>query len=388
MTKQDKHLPTSVSAAGVAAKPDALRAELAAASSPREARAVQVKAEAMRDMLCRAMELAGEDAPALAHLRRESEELALNAMLKLGAMAPEGAQGARKDQGSTSPTVGEVAERAGIPRQTLCDYRKLHEAHEANPSAFAELVTAALDAGKSVPIGKLRQLLSAASERQRGTGATGGGLAGRLVKAWEKASGEQKEALLRKIQGAVNTAPEAAPQAAESEPGGGEEEPEPDQGDAQEGPDPFALPAVRSREADCKAMLPAFWPGRVPFATASEVHGLGKAHKLMVAMDWLSVTAANLREREASDVVKAALEGARQGLDEAAEELWLGLEEARTGKELQRRQAEEREQAKAILQERIARSLEQKAIEESKPRPPGRVKPVDRFRERLSGGAE
>lgn len=109
------------------------------ASTAKEVRSALSEAEAIRDLLAKAMDTAGESAPDLAVLRREAEGVALNAALKLGALVPPPAQGARKDMGSTSATVAEVAAESGLSRATLRNYRALHEAFVAHPEHFGKI---------------------------------------------------------------------------------------------------------------------------------------------------------------------------------------------------------------------------------------------------------
>lgn len=133
------------------------RSELELASTPMAVRAVQAKAEAMRAMLEKALEIAGDEAPHLAALKREAEELALNAMLKLGSMCPPPALGVGR--GQKVATVATFSEEAGITRSTARNYRALHEAMQSCPEQFERIVTSALESGKPVPLGLLRRLL-------------------------------------------------------------------------------------------------------------------------------------------------------------------------------------------------------------------------------------
>lgn len=137
-----------------------VRAELEAASAPAEVNAVRVKAEALRDMLVRALEMAGDHPPHLAQLRREADELALNAALKLGALVPVNPEGRPRGGEEKLPSLGSFSVEAGVPRSTLQGYRALHEALRAEPEAFGGLVESALSAGKPVPLGRLRRLVN------------------------------------------------------------------------------------------------------------------------------------------------------------------------------------------------------------------------------------
>lgn len=142
----------------VRASADRARAALAVASEPVAVNKVRVEAEAMRDMLGKAMEIAGEDGPRLALLKREAEELVLNAMLKLGAMVPAPVEGASKGHPAKGTTVVGFAEAVGVSPSTARRLRELHEAMQANEEEFSEIVNAALTAGKPVPLSRLYAL--------------------------------------------------------------------------------------------------------------------------------------------------------------------------------------------------------------------------------------
>lgn len=142
----------------VRAATEAARHALATATEPVVVNRVRVEAEAMRDMLGKAMSIAGEDGPRLALLKREAEELVLNAMLKLGAMVPAPVEGASKGHPAKVRTVRTFAEDVGISRRTAQRLRDLHEARVANEDEFGEIVNAALVAGESVPLSRLYAL--------------------------------------------------------------------------------------------------------------------------------------------------------------------------------------------------------------------------------------
>lgn len=131
---------------------------VASASTPPEAKRAKAQADALRDLLAKAVEVAGEDAPRLAVLKREAEEVALNAALKLGGMVPAPVEGAGKNRPSQVATVATWAEGLGISRSTARNLRALHQAFEASPEVFGELVSSALNSGKPVPLGALRKL--------------------------------------------------------------------------------------------------------------------------------------------------------------------------------------------------------------------------------------
>lgn len=125
------------------------------ASTAKEVRSALSEAEAIRDLLAKAMDTAGESAPDLAVLRREAEGVALNAALKLGALVPQPAEAGR---GRNLPSVGTFSQECGLPRVTLQRYRALHEAFVAHPEHFGKIAEAAVSAGKSPPLGILRKL--------------------------------------------------------------------------------------------------------------------------------------------------------------------------------------------------------------------------------------
>lgn len=133
-------------------------AALAAAATPVAVNKVRVEADALRGMLAKALELAGDNPPELVRLKRQAEELALNAMLKLGSMVPAPAAEGRPAGGSKLPTVGGFAEEVGLSRSAAQRLRELHEAMQSDGEEFSRLVTEALDQGKPVPLTKLYAL--------------------------------------------------------------------------------------------------------------------------------------------------------------------------------------------------------------------------------------
>ncbi len=143
-------------AAPVVAGLQAARAALDVADTPETVQDVRAKLRVLREVCAAAMRdpnVAPED---VAHARRECEQLALEAAVKLGTMVPEeGAPGARKDLGSTSATVAEVAKRCGLSDGTLRNYRALALACRTKADEFMSIAREAINAGAAVPFGKL-----------------------------------------------------------------------------------------------------------------------------------------------------------------------------------------------------------------------------------------
>ncbi|MCC6824019.1 MAG: hypothetical protein IT579_25165 [Verrucomicrobia subdivision 3 bacterium] len=135
---------------------DAMRDELAGATTPEAVEALRAKVNAFRAMLAAALKAPDVPVELVAAVKREADGLALDVAVKLGSMVPdEGSPGARTDLGSTSPTVGEVAKAVGIPRQTLSRYRDLARAFAANATEFMSIARDAIRSGHEVPMKQL-----------------------------------------------------------------------------------------------------------------------------------------------------------------------------------------------------------------------------------------
>lgn len=132
------------------------REAVESAGTPREVARARAGADVIRDSLNAAMDAAGEHAPLLAQLRRESEQVALNAVLKLGALVPRNSRGPRRTPDSS--TLEELRAETGVSVGALSNYRALHDAFASRPEHFAKIAEAALEAGKSPPLGTLRKL--------------------------------------------------------------------------------------------------------------------------------------------------------------------------------------------------------------------------------------
>lgn len=136
---------------------DGVKAEIEAARTPREAKAALTKAEAIRDMLNKAMDLAGEEAPHLRQLHREAEQVSLNAMVRLGALVPAN-EPRRPAAGEEVFSLKTFADSVGVSVSAAHRLRKLSESFSVYPDHFAAIVDRALSAGQPVPLGKLRKL--------------------------------------------------------------------------------------------------------------------------------------------------------------------------------------------------------------------------------------
>lgn len=146
-------------AAPVVAMVQGARAALDAAATPEAVESVRARLDIARTILAAALRDEAATPEEIASAKRDIEQLAVDAAVKLGEMVPEGHAGARKDLGSTSSTVDEVAKRCGVPRTTLLRYRDLAAAAKAKAKDFADIVREAINAGSDVPFGRLIALV-------------------------------------------------------------------------------------------------------------------------------------------------------------------------------------------------------------------------------------
>ncbi len=155
------HLPTnSAKAAPVVAELQAARAALDAAGTPEAVEDVRGRLRVLREVCAAALRDPNVSPEDVAATKRECEQLALEAAVKLGTMVPEeGAPGARTDLGSTSATVAEVAKRCGLSRDTLTRYRALAVAFRTKATDFMSIAREAINAGREVPLGRLIELV-------------------------------------------------------------------------------------------------------------------------------------------------------------------------------------------------------------------------------------
>ena len=136
------------------------RAALDAAETPESVQDVRSSLRVLREVCAAAMRDPNVSPEDVAHARREAEQLALEAAVKLGTMVPEeGASGARTDLGATSATVAEVAKRCGLSRDTLTRYRSLAAAYATKATEFMDIAREAINTGAAVPLGKLIALV-------------------------------------------------------------------------------------------------------------------------------------------------------------------------------------------------------------------------------------
>lgn len=138
---------------------DAMRDELAAATTPETVEALRAKVYAFRALLAAALKAPDVPVEIVMAVKREADGLALDVAVKLGSMVPtESHSGARTDLGATSTTVVEVAKRTGVAESTLRRFRDLARAFSTNASEFMSIAKDAINAGREVPMKQLMAL--------------------------------------------------------------------------------------------------------------------------------------------------------------------------------------------------------------------------------------
>lgn len=153
-------------AAPVVSMLQAERERLNAASTPEAVEDVRSRLAAYRAMCAAALRDPNVSPEDVALAKREAEELALDATVKLGLMVPvEVAPGRPPEKPTTAvgfATVSEVAKRCGVPESTLRRYRDMAAAFREHTEQFMGIAKAAIQAGKEIPVGRLIALVKPA----------------------------------------------------------------------------------------------------------------------------------------------------------------------------------------------------------------------------------
>lgn len=157
-------LPTRVQAAAlpVIAALKVAREELAGATTPEAVEDVRTKLAAFRAFCAAALRDPNVSAEDVAAAKREADELALEAAVKLGSMVPVDVADGRPAKPTAAvgfSTVAEVAKRCGVPASTLRDYRNLAAAFAARADDFMSIAREAINRGAAVPMGRLIELV-------------------------------------------------------------------------------------------------------------------------------------------------------------------------------------------------------------------------------------
>lgn len=130
------------------------KVKLGDAKTPEDVESVRGKLSVLRAVVMAAMRDPGAAPEDVAHARRECEQLALEAAVKLGMMVPEPKAG-----GDPTPGVGSLAKQIGVSASTLRNYRDLAAAFRAKADEFMSIARDAINSGVSVPMERLIALV-------------------------------------------------------------------------------------------------------------------------------------------------------------------------------------------------------------------------------------
>lgn len=139
------------------------RALIDTADAPDEVSRAAANAESVRDNLERARQAFGDDAPGLLRFVHEAQAAALDALVKLGERVLE--RNAQVESRSPVHVDKRMATEFRAPRTKLGRAAELALALRAKPAAWAKARDEALEAGRPIPLGKLRALCPRAPRR-------------------------------------------------------------------------------------------------------------------------------------------------------------------------------------------------------------------------------